>query len=159
MNTTTTTRDASRDDKPVADRNIVDTAAANGSFKIFGQALKNSGVADSLKGKGPFTLFAPTDQAFGKLTPGQLDAWLKPENKEELASVMRYHVLDGHSNAIALGQLKQAKTQQGQSIGIAIQDGKISVGEAELTVPDLACSNGVVHGIDKVNIPTMSNKQ
>jgi uncharacterized surface protein with fasciclin (FAS1) repeats len=154
MSTTSNVTSATRGTQPAVDKNIVDTAAANGSFKIFGDALNRSGVADSLKGEGPFTMFAPTDDAFEQLPQGQLDTWLKPENKDELAAVMRYHVLQGRSSATEIGKLKQAKTLQGQSVQIMIQEGKISVGDAELTAPDLASGNGVVHGIDKVNVPT-----
>ena len=135
-------------------KNVVDTAAANGSFKIFGNALRQAGMADALKGEGPFTLFAPTDAAFAKLPVGQLDTWLKPENKDELVSVLNYHVLAGRSSAADVGKLTEAKTVQGQSAPILVKDSKVSIDGAELTSPDIASSNGMLHGIDKVNIPT-----
>ncbi|HEY0660120.1 MAG TPA: fasciclin domain-containing protein [Lysobacter sp.] len=137
-----------------SNKNVVDTAAANGSFKTFGNALRQAGMADTLKGEGPFTLFAPTDAAFAKLPPGQLDTWLKPENKEELISILNYHVLAGRSSAMDVGKLQQAKTVNGQSAPIVVDGVKVSIDGAELTLPDLASSNGVLHGIDKVNIPT-----
>ncbi|RFP59463.1 fasciclin domain-containing protein [Luteimonas weifangensis] len=137
-----------------ATRNIVDTAAANGSFKIFSNALRQSGLANTLKGNGPFTVLAPTDAAFGKLPPGQLDTWLKPENKDELAAVMNYHVLAGRSSAAEIGKLTAVKTINGQSAPIVMSGSRVRIGDAELTTPDIASSNGVLHGIDKVNIPT-----
>jgi uncharacterized surface protein with fasciclin (FAS1) repeats len=134
-------------------KNVVDTAAANGSFKTFGNALRRSGLAETLKGEGPFTLFAPTDAAFEKLPAGQLDTWLKPENKGELLEVMNYHVLAGHSSAADIGKLATAKTLQGQSAPIAVIGSKVSLDGACLTSPDIAATNGVLHGIDKVNVP------
>jgi uncharacterized surface protein with fasciclin (FAS1) repeats len=134
-------------------KNVVDTAAANGSFKTFGNALRRSGLADTLKGDGPFTLFAPTDAAFEKLPAGLLDNWLKPENKDELVDVMNYHVLAGQSSAADIGKLAKAKTLQGQSAPIAVSGSKVSVDGACITSPDIASSNGVLHGIDKVNLP------
>ena len=137
-----------------SNKNVVDTAAANGSFKTFGRALRQAGMADALKGDGPFTLFAPTDAAFEKLPAGQLDGWLKPENKEELMGVLNYHVLAGRSSAAEVGKLTVARTVHGQAAPIVVSGTKVSIDGAELTAPDLACSNGVVHGIDKVNVPT-----
>jgi uncharacterized surface protein with fasciclin (FAS1) repeats len=134
-------------------KNVVDTAAANGSFKTFGNALRRSGLADTLKGEGPFTLFAPTDAAFEKLPAGLLDNWLKPENKDELVDVMNYHVLAGQSSAAEIGKLATATTLQGQSAPIAVSGSKVSVDGACITSPDIASSNGVLHGIDKVNLP------
>lgn len=134
-------------------KNVVDMAAANGSFKTFGNALRRSGLADTLKGEGPFTLFAPTDAAFEKLPAGQLDTWLKPENKDELMDVMNYHVVAGHSSAADIGKLAKAETLHGQSAPIAVSGSKVSIDGAHLSSPDIAASNGVLHGIDKVNIP------
>ena len=134
-------------------KNVVDTAAANGSFKTFGNALRRSGLADTLKGEGPFTLFAPTDAAFEKLPAGQLDTWLKPENKDQLVEVMNYHVVAGRSSATDIGKLGKATTLQGQSAPIAVNGSKVSIDGAYLTAPDIEASNGVLHGIDKVNIP------
>ena len=135
-------------------KNVVDTAAANGSFKVFGKALRQAGMADTLKGAGPFTLFAPTDAAFDKLPAGKLDTWLMPENKEELVALLNYHVLAGRSSAADVGKLTMAKTVNGQSAPIVVSGGKISIDGAELTARDILSSNGILHGIDKVNIPT-----
>ena len=134
-------------------KNVVDTAAANGSFKTFGNALRRSGLADTLKGEGPFTLFAPTDAAFEKLPAGQLETWLKPENKNELMDVMNYHVIAGNSSAAEIGKLAKAETLHGQSAPIAVSGSKVTLDGACLTAPDIAATNGVLHGIDKVNIP------
>ena len=134
-------------------KNVVDTVAADGSFKTFGNALRRSGLADTLKGEGPFTLFAPTDAAFEQLPAGLLDNWLKPENKDELVDVMNYHVLAGRSSAADIGELAKATTLQGQSAPIAVSGSKVSIDGACLTAPDIAASNGVLHGIDKVNVP------
>ena len=137
-----------------SNKNVVDTAAANGSFKTFGRALRQAGMADQLKAEGPFTLFAPTDAAFEKLPAGQFDTWMKPENKAELVSVLNYHVLAGRSSAADVGKLATAKTVNGQEAPIVMSGSKVSIDGAELTSPDIASSNGVLHGIDKVNIPT-----
>lgn len=134
-------------------KNVVETAAANGSFKTFGNALRRSGLAETLKGEGPFTLFAPTDAAFEKLPAGQLDNWMKPENKHELMDVMNYHVVAGNSSAADIGKLAKTETLHGQSAPIALSGSKVTIDGARLTTPDIASSNGVLHGIDKVNIP------
>jgi uncharacterized surface protein with fasciclin (FAS1) repeats len=137
-----------------ASKNVVDNAAAYGSFKIFGKALRESGLADTLKGAGPYTLLAPTDAAFRALPEGKLDMLLKPENKKELISILNYHVLAGRSSAAEIGKMTEARTANGAMAPIKLADGKITFGEAKVTSSDIASSNGVLHGIDKVNIPT-----
>lgn len=134
-------------------KNLVDTAAAHGSFKTFGNALRRSGLAETLKSEGPFTLLAPMDAAFDKLPTGLLETWLKPENKAELQAIMNYHVLAGRSSAADIGKLTTAKTLQGRSAPIVVTGSKVSVDGACLTAPDIASSNGVLHGIDKVLVP------
>lgn len=138
----------------VATKNVVDNAAANGSFKTFGKALRESGLADTLRGAGPFTVLAPTDAAFEQLPAGKLDSLLKPENKQELISILNYHVLDGRSSAAEIGKMSEARTVNGAMAPVKLAGGKISFGEATFVTSDIASSNGVVHGIDKVNIPT-----
>ncbi|WP_146907084.1 fasciclin domain-containing protein [Arenimonas daejeonensis] len=138
----------------VATKNVVDNAAANGSFKTFGKALRESGLADTLRGAGPFTLFAPTDAAFEQLPSGRLENLLKPENKKELISILNYHVLAGRSSAAEIGKMTEARTANGAMAPIKLEAGKITFGEAGLVSTDIASSNGVLHGIDKVNIPT-----
>lgn len=135
-------------------KNIVDMAAANGSFKTFGKALQLAGLADKLRGTGPFTLFAPTDAAFDKLPAGKLDALMKPENKDELTAILNYHVLAGRSSAADVGKQKTMMTVNGKSVPVVLSGKTISIDGAEITTPDIASSNGILHGIDKVNIPT-----
>src|SRR5450755_2123436 len=110
--------------KPTAPVNLVDTAAAQGSFKTFSKALKAAGLTETLKAPGPFTVFAPTDAAFDILPEGKLDSWRKPENKPELISVLKYHYSPGRLMVADVGKLDRAKTAQGQSAKINKQDGK-----------------------------------
>lgn len=134
-------------------RNLIDAAAANGSFKTFGKAVEKAALADTLRGPGPFTVFAPTDAAFEKLPPGKLEHLFKPENKEELVGVVNYHVLKGQKSSADIGKWNSARMVQGQSAPITQADGKISIDGAHVVVADVASSNGVIHGIDKVNLP------
>lgn len=136
-----------------ATMNLIDTAAANGSFKTFGRAIEQAGLADSLRATGPFTVFAPTDAAFAKLPAGKLDSLMKPENKDELAGILNYHVVKGSQSAATIGKWDSARTLQGQSAPIKMADGKCSVDGAIVTQADIASSNGVIHAIDKVNLP------
>lgn len=136
--------------------NLVDTVAANDTFKTFGTALRQSGMNDVLRGTGPFTVFAPTDAAFAKLPAGQLDRLMKPENKEELTSLLNYHVVKGRKLVSDIGKWDSARTVNGQSAPIKLTDGKVSIDGAQVTSADIGSSNGVIHGIDKVNIPAKS---
>jgi len=135
-------------------KNLVDTAAANGSFKTFGKAIEHAGMSDTLRGEGPFTVFAPTDAAFDKLPSGKLDNLFKPENKEELVSLLNYHVVSGRKSVADVGKWEAARTVNGQAAPITLANDKISIDGAQVTSADIASSNGVIHGIDKVNIPT-----
>ncbi len=139
---------------PSNTKNLVDTAAANGSFKTFGKALESAGLSDTLRGAGPFTIFAPTDAAFDKLPAGRLDNLLKPENKKELVSLLNYHVINGRRMVADVGKWETAKTVNGQPAPIKMTNGKVSIDGALVTSADIGSSNGVLHGIDKVNIPT-----
>lgn len=134
--------------------NLVDTAAANGSFKTFGQAIERAGMSDTLRGTGPFTVFAPTDTAFGKLPAGELEKLFKPENKQELVSLLNYHLVNGHKLVADIGKWDAARTVNGQSAPIKLADKKLSIDGAQVTLADIGSSNGVLHGIDKVNVPT-----
>jgi uncharacterized surface protein with fasciclin (FAS1) repeats len=145
MNTMTNTATA---------KNLVDTAAANGSFKTFGKAIEHAGMSDTLRGVGPFTIFAPTDAAFDKLPAGKLETLFKPENKEELVSLLNYHVVSGRKMVADVGKWEAARTVNGQSAPIKLTDNKVSIDGALVTSADIGSSNGVIHGIDKVNIPT-----
>ena len=134
--------------------NLVDTAAAQGSFKTFSKALNAAGLSETLKGTGPFTVFAPTDAAFSKLPAGELDNWLKPENKAELISVLKYHYSAGRVMAADVGKLDGAKTAQGQSAKIKSEGGKVTINGANVSLTDIKSSNGVIHAIDAVLVPT-----
>jgi uncharacterized surface protein with fasciclin (FAS1) repeats len=120
---------------------------------IVDKALTAAGLVETLKGEGPFTVFAPTDAAFAKLPAGTLDNLLKPENKAQLTAVLTYHVVPGAVKAAEIVKLKEAKTVQGQSVKIAVKDGKVSVDGANVTATDIAASNGVIHVIDAVMLP------
>lgn len=135
-------------------KNLVDTAAANGSFNTLGKALEAAELTHVLKGSGPYTVFAPTDAAFAKLPTGTLDNWLKPENKAELISVLKYHVLPGRTSAVDVEKLSAPKMMQGQSAAVRKDGDKLSIGGANITQRDIASSNGFIHAIDTVIVPT-----
>lgn len=137
-------------------KNLVDTAAGTQSFSIFTKAVEHAGLSETLRGIGPFTVFAPTDEAFGKLPQGKLDSLLEPQNKAELVSILKYHVLTGRQSAADIGQWDAAKTLNGQSAPIKSNGGKLSIDGAHITTGDIGTSNGVIHGIDKVNVPSAS---
>ena len=132
---------------------LVDTAVAAGSFKTLATALQAADLVGALKGEGPFTVFAPTDEAFAKLPPGTVEMLLKPENKAQLVSVLTYHVVKGKVPAAKVVELTGAKTLNGQQIDIKVEDGKVFVDKANVTKTDIACSNGVIHVIDHVLLP------
>jgi uncharacterized surface protein with fasciclin (FAS1) repeats len=134
-------------------KDIVDTAVAAGSFKTLAAALKAAGLVDTLKGKGPFTVFAPTDEAFAKLPAGTLDDLLKPENKQKLTSILTYHVVPGSAMASDVVKLKDAKTVNGKSVTIKVDGGTVMVDGAKVVKTDIAASNGVIHVIDSVILP------
>jgi len=137
-----------------ATKNLVDTVASQGSFKTFGRALQAAGLVETLKSAGPYTVFAPTDAAFEKLPAGKLDNWLKPENKAELISVLKYHVTPGRVLAADVGKLSQTKTEQGETAKIRMTGDKVTINDANVTLTDIASSNGVIHPIDTVLVPT-----
>jgi len=134
-------------------KDIVDTAVGAGSFNTLVAAVKTAGLVDTLKGKGPFTVFAPTDDAFKKLPPGTLDDLLKPENKEKLKGILTYHVVSGKVMAKDVTKIKSAKTVNGQSLTITVKDKDVMVDNAKVIKTDIACSNGVIHVIDTVVLP------
>jgi uncharacterized surface protein with fasciclin (FAS1) repeats len=135
-----------------APKDIVDTAVGAGNFKTLATALTAAGLIDTLKGAGPFTVFAPTDEAFAKLPAGTLDALLK--DKAKLASILTYHVVAGKVMAADVMKLKTAKTLQGSSVTIDTKMG-VKVDGANVTKTDIECSNGVIHVIDTVIMPKM----
>jgi uncharacterized surface protein with fasciclin (FAS1) repeats len=136
-----------------ASKDIVDTAVAAGNFKTLAAALGAAGLVDTLKGAGPFTVFAPTDEAFAKLPAGTVENLLKPENKDKLTAILTYHVVAGSVKAADVVKLTSAKTVQGSSATIKVADGKVMVDQANVTATDIAASNGVIHVIDAVIMP------
>jgi uncharacterized surface protein with fasciclin (FAS1) repeats len=138
---------------PVADATIVETAVAAGNFKTLVAAVQAAELVDTLNGKGPFTVFAPTDEAFAKLPKGTLEMLLKPENKAKLAAILTYHVVPGSVKAADVVKLKNAATVQGQRVDIKVDGGKVMVDGANVVATDVACSNGVIHVIDTVILP------
>jgi len=134
-------------------QDIVTTAVAAGSFKTLAAALQAAGLVETLQGKGPFTVFAPTDEAFAKLPKGTVEELLKPENKAKLTGILTYHVVAGNVMAKDVVGLKSAKTVNGQSLTVVVKDGKVAVDGANVVKTDIACSNGVIHVIDSVVLP------
>jgi uncharacterized surface protein with fasciclin (FAS1) repeats len=134
-------------------KDIVDTAVAAGDFKTLAAALQAAGLVDTLKGAGPFTVFAPTDEAFAKLPAGTVEDLLKPENKQKLVSILTYHVVAGDVMAKDVVKLSEAKTLNGKELKIMVEGGKVMVDSANVTKTDIQCSNGVIHVIDSVLIP------
>ncbi len=137
----------------MAKKDIVDTAIDAGSFETLVTALKAADLVETLRGEGPFTVFAPTDEAFGKLPGGVLDNLLKPENKKELHDILTYHVVPGTVVAAHVMSLQTAKTVNGQPLTIRIDNGTVMVDEAKVIKTDIPASNGVIHVIDAVVIP------
>jgi uncharacterized surface protein with fasciclin (FAS1) repeats len=131
---------------------LVETAVA-GQFNTLVTAVKAAGLVDTLKGPGPFTVFAPTDGAFAKLPPGTLENLLKPENKNQLRQILTYHVVAGQVTAEDVVKLDSAKTVEGRSLKIHVEDGGVRVNDAHVTKTDIAASNGVIHVIDRVLLP------
>lgn len=138
-------------------KDIVDTAVSAGSFKTLVAAVKAAGLVETLKGDGPFTVFAPTDEAFAKLPAGTVESLLKPENKAKLQAILTYHVVSGKVLAADVVKLKGAVTVQGQQVDIAVTDGTVTVDKAKVLKTDIACSNGVIHVIDSVILPAESD--
>ena len=146
-------------------QNLVDTAASNGSFKTFGKALEQAGMTETLRGAGPFTVFAPTNAAFDALPAGTVDTLLKPENKGQLTAVLTYHVVAGKVDAKTLVAQIQAgggsatlATVQGGTLTARAVDGGVQItdakgGSARVTIADVNQSNGVIHVVDKVLLP------
>lgn len=135
---------------------IVDTAVGAGSFKTLVAAVQAAGLVETLKGKGPFTVFAPTDEAFAKLPAGTVENLLKPENKAQLIAILTYHVVSGKVMAADVVKLSSAKTVQGSSVKIKVENGKVKVDGANVVSTDIDTTNGVIHVIDSVILPTVN---
>ena len=136
-----------------AQKDIVDTAVAAGSFNTLAKALTAAGLVETLKGAGPFTVFAPTDEAFAKLPAGTVESLLKPENKDKLRRLLTYHVVSGRVMAADVVKVKSAKAVSGDSITVATKSGDVTVDNAKVVKTDIAASNGVIHVIDAVIMP------
>ncbi|HKK30224.1 MAG TPA: fasciclin domain-containing protein [Alphaproteobacteria bacterium] len=136
-----------------SEKDIVETAVAAGSFNTLVAAVQAAGLVDTLKGEGPFTVFAPTDEAFAKLPKGTVNDLLKPENKDRLVSILTYHVVPGKvmSSDIA-GKEMEVETVQGSTAEIDATNG-VTIDEATVTTADVEASNGVIHVIDTVIMP------
>ena len=132
-------------------KDIVDTAVASGSFKTLVAAVQAAGLVETLKGTGPYTVFAPTDEAFAKLPAGTVEGLLK--DKQKLTQILLYHVVPGNVLAGDVVKLKNAKTAQGSSLTIFVKDGKVKVDNANVVKTDIIATNGVIHVIDTVVIP------
>ena len=135
----------------MGERNLVETAIAAGQFKTLASLLQKAGLAGTLEGKGPFTVFAPTDTAFAKVPKATLASLAK--NKAKLRAVLLYHVVKGKVTAAQVVKLTSAKTLEGSSVAIKVKGGKVFVGGAQVVTPDVMASNGVIHVIDNVLIP------
>ncbi len=139
--------------KNTGNKDIVDTAVAAGSFQTLAKALQAADLVNTLKGAGPFTVFAPTDEAFAKLPAGTLDDLLKPENKDKLRAILTYHVVAGEVPSAKVASLSSAKTVNGEEVKITASGGKVIVNNAHVVKADIAASNGVIHVIDTVLLP------
>jgi uncharacterized surface protein with fasciclin (FAS1) repeats len=135
-----------------AGKDIVALASGAENFKTLVAAVKAAGLAETLQGKGPFTVFAPTDEAFAKLPAGTVEGLLKPENKDKLAAILKYHVVPGKFLAADVKTM-EAKTAQGQSVKLKVSDTGVMVDNARVIQTDLLAENGVIHVIDTVILP------
>jgi uncharacterized surface protein with fasciclin (FAS1) repeats len=136
-----------------ADMDIVDTAVAAGNFKTLASAIDAAGLIDTLKAPGPFTVFAPTDDAFARLPAGAVEDLLKPENKAKLTAILTYHVVPGTVMASDVVGLQEAKTVDGRMLHIKVDGDTVMINDAAVTATDIAASNGVIHVIDRVILP------
>lgn len=132
---------------------IVDTAVEAGQFNTLAAALEAADLVDTLKGDGPFTVFAPTDEAFAKLPEGTVESLLKPENREQLVAVLTYHVVPGKVYAADVVNLTEATTVNGAAVSIQVMDGSVHIDNANVIKTDIVASNGVIHVIDSVILP------
>ncbi len=134
-------------------KDIVDTAVAAGQFETLAAALGAADLVDTLKGDGPFTVFAPTDEAFAKLPEGTVESLLKPENRDQLIAILTYHVVPGSVTAADVVKLDEATTVNGQAVTIQVADSGVQIDNANVIATDIKASNGVIHVIDTVILP------
>ena len=135
------------------DKTVVENAAGTEAFSTLVAAVKAADLVKTLSGDGPFTVFAPTDEAFAKLPEGTLQELLKPENKKKLAAILTYHVVPGQVMAKDVVNLKEAKTAQGSKVAIEVKDGVVMIDNAKVVKTDIVSKNGVIHVIDAVILP------
>ena len=135
------------------DKTVVEVAVKTEGFKTLVAAVKAAGLVETLSGDGPFTVFAPTDEAFAKLPKGTIEDLLKPENKAKLVSILTYHVVPGKVTSKQVTGLDKAKTVEGSEISIAVKEGSVMIDKAKVVKTDIACKNGVIHVIDSVILP------
>jgi len=134
-----------------AEKDIVDTAISAGQFNTLVKLVQEAELVDALRGEGPFTVFAPTDEAFAKLPKSQVDALLK--DKQALRQVLLYHVVQGKVMSSDVVKIRSAKTLQGQDIRIRVRNNTVRINDAKVVKADIVCTNGVIHVIDKVILP------
>jgi uncharacterized surface protein with fasciclin (FAS1) repeats len=151
--TTTTDKEESMEPKMDAPKDIIDVAAASADHTTLVAAIKAAGLVETLKGAGPFTVFAPTNAAFNALPAGTVDGLLMPEKKADLTNILTYHVVAGNVKAADLKDGQKVKTLQGGELTVSIKEGKVMINGANVTAADLASSNGVIHVIDAVLMP------
>lgn len=141
------------------EKDIVDTAVAAGSFKTLAAALGAGGLVDALKGDGPFTVFAPTDEAFAKLPEGTVETLLKPENKDQLVDILTYHVVSGKVPSKVAVTLTEATALNKKMLALKVKDGSLFLNSSKVVTADIECSNGVIHVIDEVLLPSGGDKK
>jgi uncharacterized surface protein with fasciclin (FAS1) repeats len=139
-----------------AEMDIIDTAVEAGQFTTLAAALGAAGLVETLNGPGPFTVFAPTDAAFAKLPAGTVENLLKPENKDQLAAILTYHVVPGAVMAADVVKVDEAETVNGQMLNVTVNGDQVMVNDATVTATDIAATNGVIHVIDTVVLPPES---
>lgn len=140
-------------DCPTCDKTIVEVAVGAKKFNTLVAAVKAAGLVETLSGAGPFTVLAPTDEAFAKLPAGTVESLLKPENKAKLVKILTYHVIPGKVMAKTVVTLTEAKTVEGSKVNIKVKDGTVMVNKAKVVTTDIECKNGVIHIIDSVLLP------
>jgi uncharacterized surface protein with fasciclin (FAS1) repeats len=133
--------------------NIVETAVNHGSFKTLVAAVTAADLVSTLSSEGPFTVFAPLDDAFGELPEGTVETLVKPENKEQLASILTYHVLAGKILSTDLSDGMKATTVNGQEVTVHLKEGKVFINDSEVVLADVTTDNGVIHAVNKVIMP------
>lgn len=135
---------------------IVDTAVNNGNFTTLAAALQAGGLVDTLKSEGPYTVFAPTDEAFAKLPEGTVEMLLLPENRDQLVAILTYHVVPGKVSAAEVVNLDSAATANGSNVAISVREESVYINDSRIVMTDIQASNGVIHVVDTVILPTDS---